>query len=152
MSYNNDDDASEQRHLFKIEEKSRQILRKFNKRAETSGYQSLPELWQDFAGVIKATIHLSTPQAVQHLLQYTSEFHDYCEAYKEDTELNEYNEYFEAMDFAWCSVLSNHEIGQTDKVRIVNILRDGQDRAAQLGLTMLVYPHATDKADDEFDS
>jgi hypothetical protein len=31
MSYN-DDDSIEQRHLFKIEEKSRQILRKFNKR------------------------------------------------------------------------------------------------------------------------
>lgn len=49
------------------------------------------------------------------------------------------------MDFAWCTVIDSNT-SQTDKVRIVNVLRDGQDRASKLGLSE-VYPHATDKID-----
>jgi hypothetical protein len=112
------------------------------------GYESLPELWQDFAPVILGTIHLKSP--IQRLLNYTGDFHEFCDAFKEDTDLQEYKEYFDAMDFAWCRVLKDKNPTKTDKVRIVNILRDGQDRAANLGLQE-VYPHATDIADDDFD-
>lgn len=117
-------------------------------RAELQGcYKSLPELWQDFAPIILQTIHLrSSP--VQRLLTYTGDFHEFCDAFKEDTDLHEYKEYFEAMDFAWCTVLSKDSVSTTDRVRIVNVLRDGQDRASQLGLQE-VYAHATDKAEDD---
>lgn len=54
------------------------------------------------------------------------------------------------MDFAWCTVLSHSNVSATDRVRIVNVLRDGQDRASKLGLQE-VYAHATDKAEDDED-
>lgn len=139
----------EQRHIDKIDEAYVKITRKYRKRAEkVGGYESLPELWQDFAPVILATIHLKSP--IQRLLNYTGDFHEFCDAFKEDTDLHEYKEYFDAMDFAWTRVLKDKNPTKTDKVRIVNILRDGQDRASQLGLQE-VYPHATDIADDDFD-
>ncbi|KAL7319777.1 hypothetical protein PS15m_002871 [Mucor circinelloides] len=138
----------EQRHIDKIDEAYVNITRKFRKRAEkVGGYESLPELWQDFAPVVLATIHLKSP--IQRLLNYTGDFHDFCDAFKEDTDLHEYKEYFDAMDFAWSRVLKDKNPTKTDKVRIVNVLRDGQDRASQLGMQE-VYPHATDIADDDF--
>ncbi|KAF1797483.1 hypothetical protein V8B55DRAFT_1336444 [Mucor lusitanicus] len=114
---------------------------------KVGGYESLLELWQDFAPVILATIHSKSP--IQRLLNYTGDFHEFCDAFK-DTDLHEYKEYFDAMDFAWTRVLKDKSPTKTDKVRIVNVLRDGQDRASQLGLQE-VYPHATDMADDDFD-
>lgn len=109
----------------------------------------MPQLWQDLAPIILETIHLTPTTAIQRLLNYTGDFHDFCEAYKDDTDLFEYKEYFEAMDFAWCSVLKD-STSQTDKVRIINVLRDGQDRASKLGLSE-VYSKATDKVEDDDD-
>lgn len=113
------------------------------------GYESLPELWQDFAPIILKTIHLKSP--IQRLLNYTGDFHDFCESFKQDTDSFEYKEYFDAMDFAWTCVLKDKNPTKTDKVRISNLLRDGQDKASQLGLKDLVYVHASEWADDDFD-
>jgi hypothetical protein len=114
----------------------------------TGCYSSLPELWQDFAPIILQVIHLRNPTPVQRLLNYTGDFHEFCESFKDDTEEFEYKEYFEAMDYAWCRILEL-PTSQTDKVRIINLLRDGQDTVARLGLHMEVYPHAIDKAEEE---
>lgn len=126
------------------------LLIKKKIRAEVQGgYKSLPELWQDFAPIILQTIHLKS-SPVQRLLNYTGDFHEFCDAFKEDTDLHEYKEYFDAMDFAWTTVLAKDDVSATDRVRIVNVLRDGQDRASNLGLQE-VYAHATDKAEDDDD-
>ncbi|CAO3629012.1 unnamed protein product [Mucor hiemalis] len=140
---------TEERQIEKIDEAYTKVIRRFRKRAELQGgYDSLPQLWQDFAPIILETIHLRSAPPVQRLLNYTGDFHEFCDAFKEDTDLHEYKEYFDAMDYAWCRVLEQ-DISKTDKVRIVNLLRDGQDRASQLGLQE-VYSHATDLADDDF--
>jgi hypothetical protein len=110
------------------------------------GYDSLSELWKDFAPIIVQTLHLTMP--VQRLLNYTGDFHDFCAAFEQDTDLHEYKEYFEAMDFAWCRVLKEWKPSQTDIVRIVNVLRDGQEQASGWGLTQEIYPHATDMAEE----
>ncbi|KAG2202413.1 hypothetical protein INT47_008884 [Mucor saturninus] len=143
-------ERNEDRHLEKIDEAYIKVIRKFRKRAELQGgYKSLPELWLDFAPIILKTIHLKS-SPVQRLLTYTGDFHEFCDAFKEDTDLHEYKEYFEAMDFAWCTILAHSNVSATDRVRIINVLRDGQDRASKLGLQE-VYAHATDKADDDED-
>ncbi|KAG2229917.1 hypothetical protein INT48_008298 [Thamnidium elegans] len=135
---------NEEIKIEKIDEAYKQVIRKFPE--PHGGYDSLPQLWQDLAPIILETIHLTPATAIQCLLNYTGDFHEFCEAFKEDTDLHEYKEYFDAMDFAWCTVLKGNT-SQTDKVRIVNVLRDGQDRASKLGLSE-VYSHATDKVDN----
>lgn len=119
-----------------------------NLETSITGYQSLPELWQDFAPIILQVIHLKNPPPVQRLLNYTGDFHEFCGSFQQDTDEYEYKEYFEAMDYAWCRLL-DLPTSQTDKVRIINILRDGQDKVARMGLHFEVYPHALDKAEEE---
>ncbi|KAI7900519.1 uncharacterized protein BX663DRAFT_517905 [Cokeromyces recurvatus] len=144
------EDFKEENRIEKLEEANTKIIRKFRKRAEKlGGYESLPQLWEEFAPIILKTIHLKSP--IQHLLNFTGDFHDYCDAFKEDTDLYEYKEYFDAMDFAWTCVLKDKEASETDKVRIMNILRDGQDRASLLGLQE-VYSHAIDIIEDDNDN
>ncbi|KAI8997840.1 hypothetical protein BDB01DRAFT_846443 [Pilobolus umbonatus] len=139
---------TESRRMDKLDEKYIQVVRKYRKRVETGGgYESMPELWSDFAPLVQQTMHLKYP--IQRLLQYTGDFHEFCDAFKDDTDIQEYQEYFDAMDFAWITVLKESDISATDRVRIVNILRDGQDKAQLLGLSQ-VYIRAADLADDEF--
>ncbi|KAI8063668.1 uncharacterized protein B0P05DRAFT_574234 [Gilbertella persicaria] len=137
-------EQKESRHAEKLDEAYIQVMRKFRKRVEQiGGYEHMSELWQDLAPIILQTIHLKSP--VQRLLTYTSDFHEFCQGFHEDT--SSYKTYFDAMDFAWCCVLDT-QTTETEKVRIVNVLSDGQDIANKLGLHD-VYPHALEKADDE---
>ncbi|KAI8982108.1 hypothetical protein BDF20DRAFT_864999 [Mycotypha africana] len=157
------EESLEERKIERIEEAYTKVIRKFRKRAEKlGGYETLPDLWQDFAPVILNTIHLrSTPVVVQRLLNYTGDFHDFCEAFVEDTDTHEYKEYFEAMEFAWCSVIKRSttsttsgsaehpSLTETEKVRILNVLQDGQERASnKLGISQ-AYSKAIDLIDDD---
>ncbi|CAO3696050.1 unnamed protein product [Rhizopus microsporus] len=123
-----EEEEHELTRIEKIEHEHKLVQRKFHKRnePEKGGYATLSDYWKEFG-----------------------EFHDVCDAYERDAEIYEYKECFDALDFAWQTVIEDHQpISQTDKVRILNVLRDGQDRASLFGLNQ-VYHHATEMLDGD---
>ncbi|KAG0749755.1 hypothetical protein G6F57_001598 [Rhizopus arrhizus] len=140
-----EDILKEERHettrIEKIEHDYAQIQRKFHKRNEPGGYDTIQEYWEDFTHVVQLTLHLKTSSSIQILLNLTGDFHDVFDEFNETKKSLDCREYFEAMEFAWKSIIQTHKVDQTDKVRILNVLRDGQDRAAVLSLPS-AYSHA----------
>jgi hypothetical protein len=110
-------------------------------RNEPGGYDTIQEYWKDFTHVVQLTLHLKTSSSIQILLNLTGDFHDVFDEFNETKKSLDCQEYFEAMEFAWKSLIQTHKVDQTDKVRILNVLRDGQDRAAVLSLPS-AYSHA----------
>lgn len=104
-------------------------------RADTTGYQSLASAWSDLHPIILSILLLpSGPLAAQYLLRVTSDFHDHLIAFR-GTEKTK--ECIQAVDTAWVQLLSDARaasLSGTDRVRIANILRDGRDRAAEIGV------------------
>lgn len=98
-------------------------------------------MWQDLSVVIEASLNLSPPQAIQRLLSLSSQFYDYCLAYKNDTETSEFQEYFQFLDNAWVAVLQKQH-SMTDVIRALNVLRDGH----QLAADELHVPNALNRA------
>ncbi|OBZ88548.1 hypothetical protein A0J61_03394 [Choanephora cucurbitarum] len=140
-------EQKEERKAEKLDEEYVKVTRKFRKRIEAlGGYESMTELWKDFGPVVLQTIHLHAP--IQRLLNYTNDFHEFCEAFQHETTTEEYQRYYDAMDFAWSRVLDEKNPSETDKIRVVNVLSDGQEVAMKLGLSQ-VYTQAIEKADDD---
>ncbi|KAI8144274.1 hypothetical protein BJV82DRAFT_668102 [Fennellomyces sp. T-0311] len=123
-------DSREQRTIAELDDMTLQILRKYRKRLEPSGYSSLPDLWQDLVVLIDASIQIAPAQAIQRLLSLTSYFYEFCHGYRADTEQDEYKEYFGHLENAWVQLFQHQQIGMTDRIRALNVLRDGNQLAA----------------------
>ncbi|KAI7876705.1 hypothetical protein K492DRAFT_210197 [Lichtheimia hyalospora FSU 10163] len=132
---------NEQKSIDTLDDLTLQILRKYRKRMDSSGYQSLPDLWQDFAPVMDAAVKLPPPQAMQRMLSLTSYFYEFCHGYRADTEKYEYEEYFDAMNNAWEAIFQQQH-GMTDRIRALNVLRDGHTLAQE----EFELPHALNGA------
>lgn len=91
----------------------------------------MPELWQDFVPVVEASLKLSPAQAIQRMLQLTSYFYDFCHAYRADTEQHVFKDYFEFLENAWIRIFQEQH-GMTDRIRALNVLRDGHEQAADI--------------------
>ncbi|CEG69485.1 hypothetical protein RMATCC62417_05552 [Rhizopus microsporus] len=142
-----EEEEHELTRIEKIEHEHKLVQRK--NEPEKGGYATLSDYWKEFGHVVQHTMHLKSSSSIQLLLNLTGEFHDVCDAYERDAEIYEYKECFDALDFAWQAVIEDHQpISQTDKVRILNVLRDGQDRASLFGLNQ-VYHHATEMLDGD---
>lgn len=79
--------------------------------------------------MIDATRGLSAAEAIQRLLRITSDFYEYCVAYRDDTDTTEFQEYFGELDQTWTDLLSRPGTSMTDRIRALNVLRDGQELA-----------------------
>ncbi|KAI9317271.1 hypothetical protein BX666DRAFT_167575 [Dichotomocladium elegans] len=121
-------DVREQLTIDDLDNRMLRILRKYRKRMDPSGYQSLPDLWQDLKPVLDATLQLPSYQAIQRLLNLTSSFYEFCHGYRADTEKDEFEEYFAAVDEAWMKIFQEkHDM--TDRIRALSVLRDGNEFA-----------------------
>lgn len=81
--------------------------------------------------LVEASLELSPPQAIQRMLNLTSYFYDFCHAYRADTEQYELKEYFEFLENAWIQLFQEQH-GMTDRIRALNVLRDGHNQAADV--------------------
>ncbi|KAI9249505.1 hypothetical protein BDA99DRAFT_523983 [Phascolomyces articulosus] len=124
-------DSRDQRNVDRLDDMTLQILRKYRKRLEPSGYTSLPELWPDLKQVIDLSIQLEPYQAIQRLLNLTNYFYEFCHGYRADTEQDEFQEYFQHVENTWIYLFRQEGLGMTDRIRALNVLRDGHQLAAQ---------------------
>ncbi|KAI9490073.1 hypothetical protein BDB00DRAFT_875657 [Zychaea mexicana] len=124
-------DSREQQNVDCLDSMTLQILRKYRKRLEPSGYQSLPDLWPDLKELIDASLQLPSWQAIQRLLNQTSYFYEFCHGYRADTEQVEYQEYFKHLEDAWIHLFGQEDLAMTDRIRALNVLRDGHQLAAE---------------------
>ena len=122
-NYLNNSNTSEKKGLEKI------LILIIN-RLEPSGYNSLPDLWPDLRELMNLSIQLQPYQAIQRLLSLTNYFYEFCHGYRADTEKDEYEEYFNHVENMWVHLFRQEGLGMTDKIRALNVLRDGHQLAA----------------------
>ncbi|KAG2219152.1 hypothetical protein INT45_002343 [Circinella minor] len=123
-------DSRDQHNVDRLDDMTLQILRKYRKRLEPSGYNSLPDLWPDLKDLMNLSIQLQPYQAIQRLLSLTNYFYEFCHGYRADTEKDEYKEYFDHLENMWVYLFRQEGLGMTDRIRALNVLRDGHQLAA----------------------
>ncbi|CAO3669283.1 unnamed protein product [Rhizopus stolonifer] len=112
--------------MERLQKEYAQLQRKFHKRNEPKNEDyTLVEYWKEFSHIVLSASQLKTDNSIQFLLQLTSDFHDACEAFKMHTV-----DYYKAMELIWFRVIQEHELSMTDKVRVSNVLKEGQARAS----------------------
>ncbi|RUS13695.1 hypothetical protein BC937DRAFT_94914 [Endogone sp. FLAS-F59071] len=127
--------VNEETEINRLDNAILNVTRKFRSRTDTTGYQSLSSVWSDLHPIILSILLLpSGPLAAQYLLRVTGDFHDHLVAFRGAEEAKDY---IRAVDTTWVQLLSDARaasLSGTDRVRIANVLRDGKDRAAEVGV------------------
>ncbi|KAJ2959045.1 hypothetical protein NQZ79_g5463 [Umbelopsis isabellina] len=111
------------------------ISGKFRRRSNpSSGYHSLDELWTDLYPCIELALSFEPSWSMQYMLRITGEFHDYCVGFGKENDVQGIPPMFRELEKAWLRLLEVQGLSTTDKIRSLNIFRDGKDKAEWLGI------------------
>lgn len=92
------------------------------------------DVWVDLFPCVQVATSFEAWWAMQYMLRITGEFHEYCDGFREADDITQMSSMFDELEKAWLALLEREGLSTTDKIRSVNLFRDGQDKAGALGV------------------
>ncbi|KAI9282992.1 hypothetical protein BC943DRAFT_362206 [Umbelopsis sp. AD052] len=125
-------ELTEQTKANRLDARLLKISGKFRRRTNESGYHSIMEVWEDLFPCVQVASSFEAWWAMQYMLRITGEFHEYCDGFRDD--ITQMASMFDELEKAWLVLLEREGLSTTDKIRSINLFRDGQDKAGALGV------------------
>ncbi|KAH8550713.1 hypothetical protein BGW37DRAFT_74233 [Umbelopsis sp. PMI_123] len=127
-------ELTEQTKANRLDARLLKISGKFRRRTNASGYHSIMDVWVDLYPCIQVACTFESWWAMQYMLRITGEFHEYCDGFREADDIAQMASMFDELEKAWLVLLEREAVSTTDKIRSINLFRDGQDKAEVLGV------------------